>query len=211
MRTATTIPDMAVMAATSQIAARMPSALAVMMRACFDVTVYLNPPEEIRRRWKIERDVAKRGYAPEQVIAELDAREPESEQFIRPQRADADIEARFAPITNGGDPQDTPLSAELLLRPTIPHPDLTTVFSEVSTNAMHLKLIRDEQGRPVDALHVHGYVPSEETQMLENTIWARLGTRVPLPDCLGQIDDGRRSEPLAVTQLLMLSHLLDAA
>jgi phosphoribulokinase len=181
------------------------------MRACFDVTVYLNPPEEIRRRWKIERDVAKRGYTAEQVDTELEIREPESERFIRPQRADADIVVRFAPIAGRGDPQDTPLSAELLLRPTIPHPDLTTIFSEVSTSTMHLKLIRDEQGRPVDALHVHGYVPSAESRMLEKTIWTRLGAQVPLPDCLGRLADGRRSEPLAVTQLLMLSHLLDAA
>jgi len=182
-----------------------------LLRACLDVTVYLNPPEEIRRRWKIERDVAKRGYTPEQVVAELDAREPDSERFIRPQRSEADIVVRFAPITGRSAPQDTALSAELLLRPTIPHPDLTTIFSEVRTKAMHLKLIRDEQGRPVDALHIHGYVPREESLILENTIWAKLGAQAPLPDCLGQILAGRRSEPLAVTQLLMLSHLLEAA
>jgi phosphoribulokinase len=180
-----------------------------LMRACFDVTVYLDPPEEIRRPWKIDRDVTKRGYSREQVLAELAIREPESEQFVRPQRADADIVVRFAPVAGRGDPPDTPLSAELLLRPTIRHPDLTTLFSEINANAMHLKLIRDEQGRPVDALHVHGYVPPEESQILEKAIWARLSSRIALPDCLGQIGDGRRSAPLAVTQLLLLSHLLD--
>lgn len=30
------------------------------LRACFDVKVYLNPPEPIRRRWKIKRDTQKR-------------------------------------------------------------------------------------------------------------------------------------------------------
>ena len=30
-------------------------------RACFDITVYLNPPEEIRREWKLRRDSAERG------------------------------------------------------------------------------------------------------------------------------------------------------
>ncbi len=33
-------------------------------RACFDITVYLDPPEEIRRKWKIRRDCAERGYTP---------------------------------------------------------------------------------------------------------------------------------------------------
>ena len=81
--------------------------------ACFDVTVYLNPPEEIRREWKIKRDTAQRGYTREQVLAELDRREPESEGFIRPQRRHADIVVRFAPVPDRHDPPGTPLSAEV--------------------------------------------------------------------------------------------------
>ena len=100
--------------------------------ACFDVTVYLNPPEEIRREWKIRRDTAQRGYTREQVLAELDRREPESEAFIRPQRQHADIVVRFAPVAHRHDPPGTPLSAELLLRPTIRHPDLTGLLAEAA-------------------------------------------------------------------------------
>lgn len=124
-------------------------------RACFDITVYLDPPEEIRREWKVKRDTTKRGYSPEQVLAELDKREPESEAFIRPQRSSADLVVRFGPIAERQDPPDTPLSAELTLRSTIRHPDLAGVFRESDRRAMHLKLVRDEDGRPVDALHVH--------------------------------------------------------
>ena len=61
-------------------------------RACFDVSVYLAPPEEIRTKWKVERDTSKRGYRPEQVLAELQRREPEAEAFVRPQRFRADID-----------------------------------------------------------------------------------------------------------------------
>ncbi|MBI1759370.1 MAG: phosphoribulokinase [Actinobacteria bacterium] len=180
-------------------------------RACFDVTVYLNPPEEIRHQWKVNRDVGHRGYTEEQVRAELERREPESRQFIRPQRADADIVVRFAPVSERDDPPDTPLSAELLLRPTIRHPDLTEVFAETNSRTMHLKLIRDEHGRPVDALHVHGYVPPDESRVLQKVIWDKLDTGTALPSSLGQLGDGRRSEPLAITQLLLLYHLIEAA
>ena len=178
--------------------------------ACFDVTVYLNPPEEIRREWKIRRDTTQRGYKQEQVLAELDRREAESEAFIRPQRRRADIVVRFAPVEQRHDPPGTPLSAELLLRPTIRHPDLSRVLAE-SGQSMHLKLTRDEDGRPVDALHVHGYVPREDSRMLEKAIWAGLGEGTELPGFLGELDGGRRSEPLAITQLLLLYHLLEAA
>ena len=41
-------------------------------RACFDATVYLDPPEPIRREWKIRRDTAERGYTAEAVRAELE-------------------------------------------------------------------------------------------------------------------------------------------
>ncbi|HKR49317.1 MAG TPA: phosphoribulokinase [Pseudonocardiaceae bacterium] len=180
-------------------------------RACFDVAVYLDPPEPIRRDWKVKRDTTKRGYAPEQVLAELDKREPESAEFIRPQRAYADIVVRFGPVEVRHDPPDTPLSAELTLRSTIRHPDLTGVFRESDRRAMHLKLVRDEDGRPVEALHVHGYVPREESQVLEKAIWAELGTATELPSSLGQIGEGTRSEPLVITQLLLLYHMLEAS
>jgi phosphoribulokinase len=178
--------------------------------ACFDVTVYLNPPEEIRREWKISRDTAQRGYTRDQVVAELGRREPESAAFIRPQRRRADIVVRFAPVEQRHDPPGTPLSAELLLRPTIRHPDLSAVLA-ASGQSMHLKLTRDEDGRPVDALHVHGYVPREDSQLLEKAIWSGLGPATEVPGFLGELDAAQRSEPLAITQLLLLYHLLEAA
>jgi phosphoribulokinase len=180
-------------------------------RACFDVSVFLDPPEEIRRAWKITRDCTKRGYTREQVEAELDHREPESEAFIRPQRAFADIVIRFAPIAGRDDPPNTPLSAELLLRPTIRHPDLREAVGDVDQSAVHLKLTRDERGRPVDALHVHGYTSDEDSAIVEKAIWAHLGLEDPLPGSLGVIGDGPRSHGLAITQLLVLSHLLQEA
>jgi phosphoribulokinase len=178
--------------------------------ACFDVTVYLNPPEDIRREWKIRRDTSQRGYTRDQVLAELERREPESGEFVRPQRRQADIVVRFAPVAQRDDPPGTPLSAELLLRPTIRHPNLNGILTE-SDQPMHLKLTRDEDGRPVDALHIHGYAPREESRVLEKAIWASLSEDVGLPEPLGNLDDGRRSEPLAITQLLLLYHLLEAA
>jgi phosphoribulokinase len=178
--------------------------------ACFDVTVYLNPPEPVRQAWKVRRDITHRGYTEDQVRAELGRREPESERFIRPQRARADIVVRFAPVEQRVDPPGTPLSAELLLRPTIRHPDLTTILAG-SGGSMHLKLTRDSDGRPVDSLHVHGYAPAEDTQLLEKTIWSGLGGTTGLPFVLGDLGEGMRSEPLAVTQLLLLHHLIEAA
>jgi phosphoribulokinase len=176
-------------------------------RACFDIKVFLDPPEQVRRGWKVRRDTTQRGYTEEQVLADLDRREPDAAAFIRPQREYADIVVRFAPV-EGRDEPETPLSSLLLLRPTIRHPDISALLDE-DNRAMHLKLIRDDDNRPVDALHVHGYVPAEESDALQRAIWRNLSTDEPLPAGLGAIGDDARSAPLAMTQLLLLYHLLD--
>jgi len=191
-------------------------------RACFDVTVYMDPPESIRQAWKIERDCRTRGYSVGQVLAELSRREGDAVRYIRPQRAHADVVVQFAPLfhdaagsnghTHPGRPatggHDHPLSATLLLRPTISHPDLSTVLTDDNRRAIHLKLVRDDGGRPVDALHVHGHAPRELSHAVERHIWSLLGEDEPLPTTLGQLDTGERSEPLALTQLVLLFHLL---
>jgi len=155
------------------------------------------------------------------VLAELTRREPESAQYIRPQRGHADVVVQFAPLfhnanganghTHPGRPatggNDHPLSATLLLRPTIRHPDLSTVLTDDNRRAIHLKLVRDEDGKPVDALHVHGHAPKEHSTEIEHHIWGLLGEDEPLPTTLGVLDNGR-SEPLALTQLVLLYHLL---
>ena len=179
-------------------------------RACFDIAVYLNPPEEIRREWKLKRDCAERGYTADQVLAELGRREPESAAYIRPQRQWADISIRFAPVAGHQVPGGTPLSAEIILRPTIQHPDLTHVLTDDDRRTVHLKLIRDCDGRPVDQLHVHGYAPREDSQIVEKAIWEQLSSDRSLPDKLGEYAPGKRSEPLAIAQLLLLWHLLEA-
>ncbi|MEA2901914.1 MAG: phosphoribulokinase [Actinomycetota bacterium] len=179
-------------------------------RACFDITVYLDPPEDIRIAWKLGRDTKKRGYTEEQVRAELQKREPESVEFIRPQRSHADIVVRFSPIESRGETAADPLSAYLLLRPTISHPDLTTILGDDVKDAMHLKIRRDEDGKPVDSVHIHSYADRDDTKKVENAIWDELGTDMPVPESLGRIDPDVRDEPLAVTQLILLYHLMQA-
>ncbi|MEN3315221.1 MAG: phosphoribulokinase [Acidimicrobiaceae bacterium] len=179
-------------------------------RACFDATVYLDPPEEIRFQWKLNRDTGKRGYREEQVRKEMEKREPESAEFIRPQRSNADIVIRFAPIEGRQSSEDEPLSATILLRPTISHPELSKILTDDHREAMHLKLSRDEDGKPVDSLHIHSYADREITREVEEEIWKELGVDEEVPPALGTIDKGVRSEPLAQAQLILLYHLFQA-
>lgn len=179
-------------------------------RACADITVYLDPPEELRRRWKVRRDTSKRGYTEEEVLRDLDKREPESTEHIRPQRAYADIVVQFSPIEERGEEPDAPPSALVLLRPTIQHPDLSSILGDDTRQAMHLKLIRDDDGKPVDALHIHNYASPETARKVAEAIWRELGVAEPLPDSLGEIEPGNVSPALGLTQLILLFHLFQA-
>ena len=38
------------------------------MRECYDVRVYLAPPEDLRRKWKVQRDCSRRGYTTDEVL-----------------------------------------------------------------------------------------------------------------------------------------------
>ena len=129
-----------------------------------------------------------------QVREDLEKREPESAAFIRPQRAHADIVMRFDPI-EGRDEPDEPLSATLLLRPTISHPDLANILTDDHREAMHLKLTRDDDGKPVDALHIHSYADREITREVEQEIWKELGIDEAVPESLG--DRRRRAQRAA--------------
>ena len=184
------------------------------MRQFYDVKVYLDPPEELRKQWKIKRDTAKRGYTAEQVLAELEKREADSRDFIRPQREHADIVVRFHPPAGAAPEQAGPhLNARLVLRPTVPHPDLTYLVdgAHSPSSGIRLELSRDG-GRPVDVLDIGGDVTAEHAEQLEDAIWQHLPDLRPVrEDQFGDYQDRtevRHSHPLGLTQLLLTYHLL---
>ncbi len=177
------------------------------MRDIYDVRVYLAPPEELRRKWKVQRDCSRRGYTTDQVLAELDRREPDSEAFIRPQRRHADMLVSFlAPEQDDHDP--THLDAELTLRDGLPHPDLTPY---VHNGGSGLTLL--ERG-PDRILRIPGVMDPDHAAAIEEAIWGRMHFATHLrARRLGEFTIGTdlyRSESLALVQLLILHHLVTA-
>jgi phosphoribulokinase len=177
------------------------------MRETYDVRVFLAPPEELRRKWKVQRDCTRRGYTTDQVLAELDRREDDSLAFIRPQHRYADLIVSFMePTGDGADPAH--LDAQLTLRDGLPHPDLSP-FVECSDGAMTLTERGSER-----VLHIPGSVNPAHGQAIEEAIWERMHFATHLRSRrLGEFTVGtdlHRSESLALVQLLILYHLVTA-
>jgi len=67
------------------------------MRELFDFKIFLDPHEELKLKWKMDRDTAKRGYTAHQLNAEVQARKRDFERFVKPQKSYADLIVRFYP------------------------------------------------------------------------------------------------------------------
>lgn len=176
------------------------------LREMFDVRVYLNPPEELRRRWKVARDCSRRGYSTDQVLSELDRRERDSEAFIRPQRHYADMVVSFMP---GRSQDPDQLDAHLFLRDSLPPPDLSGVVGDGADDDLTLIEHSGEQ-----ELRILGTTSAARAVELEEAIWDRMHFASHLrQQRLGEFTIGsdlHRSETLALTQLLVLYHLVTA-
>ena len=193
------------------------------MRDSYDVKTYLAPPEDLRANWKIKRDTRKRGYSEEQVMKQLQQREPDSEAFIRPQRKWADMIVSFYPPDEEDSQSDNPLlNANLILRPTIPHPELSTILSDRGSDlgeAIRLGLSRD-MGKPVDILEIDGHANMEQVRELEKIMcsevpylgkFCSLEGNQELGKLTGTTGETLQSYPLALTQLMITYHMLKAA
>ncbi|MEI6043904.1 MAG: phosphoribulokinase [Chloroflexota bacterium] len=186
------------------------------MREVFDIRIFLDPSEDLRRRWKVVRDTTKRGYTPEQVIADLEVREPDSAAFIRPQRAYADTIVRFYPAENQeATPQaDQFLNVKLTMTGNLQHPD----FSKVVTQPDGAKGVRlyngRESGKVAEFVEIAGNITTEKALKLEHYILEELKLTGHDPEKeLGLYTSGQmsgRSHPLALTQLFIAYHLLRA-
>jgi phosphoribulokinase len=169
------------------------------MRDRYDVRVFLDPPEDLRRGWKVQRDCSRRGYTTDEVLEELDRREPDAVDYMRPQRRHADIVISFMPGDRGDQEH---LDARVAMRPALVHPDLSSL---VDGNANGLTLV--ERGSET-LLWIPGTIDSERSATIQGAVWDRMHFASHLrTDRLGEFTVGtelRRSESLAITQVLVL-------
>jgi phosphoribulokinase len=185
------------------------------VRDQIDVAVFLDPEEELRHRWKLERDVFERGYSPKAVVAELTKREHDAATYVRPQRDYADVVVRFHRREGAGDREH--LSAELAVRPTLPYPalrELAGSFRHRGVEPVRWSTRTDRRG-PMSVLEIDGNCPPEVGAELEQALWASLrqGERLQR-DRIGMVrrpgKEPERSESLALAQLLIVAHLVGA-
>ena len=172
------------------------------LRSLHDVRVMLTPPEALRRAWKLKRDCTRRGYTTDEVLAELDRRQADAEEFVEPQRRHADILVAFR---RGAASDAAHLDADVILRDTLPHPDLTPLLDGGPA------LVKREHEW---LLRIPGDLDPGHALELEEAIWERMSFASHLRvRRLGEFTVGtdlHRSDSLALVQLLILYHAVTA-
>ncbi len=69
------------------------------VRNRYDLKVFLDPQEDLRRLWKVRRDIQERGYEVEAIMDSLEQREAARQKYVLPQRQQADLVVRWVPKT----------------------------------------------------------------------------------------------------------------
>lgn len=185
------------------------------LRNAYDVKFYLEPEEDLRLRWKLQRDTVFKSYDAQHLKAALDQLKKDSEESVIPQRTYADMVVSFYPP--GDDPEESGgrLNVRHILRPTLPHLDLAPVLQAGANHGFMLELARDIDARPVDALHIYGNLSNEQADEMENYLWSLIPNEPSQHPELGIYKDNtntrRHSHTLALSQLLITHYLLNAA
>ena len=61
----------------------------------YDLKIYMDTDDTLKKKWKISRDVTERGYSVEEVLQNIKKREKDYTKYIDPQKDNADLIIRF--------------------------------------------------------------------------------------------------------------------
>ena len=173
----------------------------------YDVRVYLAPPEELRREWKIKRDTSKRGYT-------------EPGRARRPRQARAGLRGVHPPAAGPRRHRHlVPRRARTATRTTSTRCSCCaracrTRTSRGSSTRTASDGITLEEKANETCLFIPGNVDRERGAAIEEAIWEKMHFASHLrTERLGEFTVGEevhRSESLAIVQVLILYHLVTA-
>ncbi|HTW82705.1 MAG TPA: phosphoribulokinase [Candidatus Sulfotelmatobacter sp.] len=173
------------------------------LRSLFDVSVWLDPQLELKIAWKIQRDLAQRGYTEPGVRAEIARRQADIDAHISPQQAHADLRVRFSRCAPEVD--NARLDAQIVKGPRFRPLD----YAHFASRSTHLRQTSEGEGSyPTTVIELDGDIDDETARAVRAEIVGHLGWRHAGLDVdgVGRFSDGAReriSHPLALAQLLI--------
>ncbi|UFS69734.1 hypothetical protein LPW11_17790 [Geomonas sp. RF6] len=174
-----------------------------MLRDRYDLSIFLDIDEGLRRHFKVVRDVEQRGHSTAAVLQSFERREPDAARFIRPQAEHADLILSLQPAHEGllEHPGEKPLTFKLVARSRLGMDDLLLRRVLVGVCGLHVEIAEGEGG--VAVLSVQDDASSEDIA---------LAARLLCPSILEflDIEPGWEGGALGLMQLVTLTHINQA-
>lgn len=173
------------------------------LRACYDLSVYLDIDEGLRRHFKIQRDVHQRGHTVEKVLSAFERRESDAEKFIQPQARNADLIMSLQPIHPrmlDGQEDKHPLRFKLAVRSRKGLDEMTLTRVLVGICGFHVDVNNDASEV---SMTIEGESTAEDIALASKMIYPRL---FEFLDTEPKWENGI----MGVMQLITLSHINQA-
>jgi uridine kinase len=175
------------------------------LRECYNLKIYLDIDEDLRRHFKLKRDVQQRGHTVERVLGSFEKREPDSERFIRPQANQADLILSLQPIHSRMlDDLDSkhPLRLKLVVKTKNGYNEISIHRVLVGLCGLHVDIEVGNDGADVK-ITVEGEVSAADIAMAAEILCPRVLEFLDIPP---KWRDGM----LGLMQLITLSHISQA-
>lgn len=174
------------------------------LRNCYNLGVYLDIDERLRRHFKLRRDVHQRGHVIEQVLKSFETREPDSAKFIRPQSAYADLVLSLQPVDPRvlAKPDENRLLLKLVARSRQSFNELSIQRVLVGVCGLHVDMEVNDDGSEV-SLTIEGETTAEDISLAAQKLCPRITEFLDIfPKWQGGV--------LGLMQLVTLAHINQA-
>jgi uridine kinase len=137
----------------------------------FDISIFLDIDEKLRRHWKIRRDVHQRGHAYRAVQESIERRAIDAARFIHPQKNDANLVLSLRPVNASHLDEITTehirLKLVALIRGSTFHEKLARIL--IGICGLHIDVQPSEDSRDVE-ISIEGDVAAEDIALSANTL-----------------------------------------
>jgi len=175
------------------------------LRECYNLKIYLDIDEGLRRYFKLNRDVQQRGHSVERVLASFEKRGPDSERFIRPQANHADLIFSLQPIHTRmlQDLDDThPLQLKLVVQTKNGFNVLSIHRVLVGVCGLHVDIVVGNDGADIK-MTIEGEASAADVAMASEMLCPRVLEFLDIPPKW-------QGGMLGLMQLITLSHISQA-
>jgi phosphoribulokinase len=151
------------------------------LRKNIDLSIFVEPDREIKKKWKIKRDVEERGHKIEAVVKEMKLRAPDYEKYIDEQKIYAEVIVQIAKSTFSEDDIYQIRLVQRRVSGPLAEMDLSLDLSEMlrlSDRNFALEFKRDDfYGHDVGILSMDGEIHRSVVKNLEEKICGYTGKK----------------------------------